>query len=100
VPGARNAHRLPSIYNVDLRLSKRIPMGSRARLELIGEAFNLFNTTNITSQRDTLYNFVGGALVPQVGLSNRRLNFGADVGTQINFEDTQRIVQIAAKVTF
>lgn len=100
VPGARNAHRLPSIFNVDLRLSKRIPMGSRARLELIAEAFNLLNSTNITSQRDTLYNFTGTALVPQVGLANPRLDFGADVGTQINFEDTQRIVQIAAKVTF
>jgi hypothetical protein len=32
--------------------------------------------------------------------SNPRLDFGADAGTQINFEDTQRIVQIAAKVTF
>jgi hypothetical protein len=100
VPGARNAHRLPSIVNIDLRLSKRIPIGSQARLELIAEAFNLLNSTNVTSQRDTLYNFNGTALVPQVGLSNPRLDFGADVGTQINFEDTQRIVQIAAKVTF
>ena len=40
------------------------------------------------------------ALVPQLNLSNPRLNFGADTGTQVNFEDTQRIVQIAAKVTF
>jgi hypothetical protein len=75
-------------------------MGPKARLELIAEAFNLLNTTNITAQRDTLYNFNGTALVPQVGLANPRLDFGADSGTQINFEDTQRIVQIAAKVTF
>lgn len=100
VPGSRNAHRLPAIFNVDLRLSKRIPMGSKAKLELIAEAFNLLNSTNVTSQRDTLYNFTGTALVPQVGLANPRLDFGADVGTQINFEDTQRIVQIAAKVSF
>jgi outer membrane receptor protein involved in Fe transport len=100
VPGARNSHQLPSIFNIDMRLSKRIPMGSRMRLELIAEAFNLLNSTNITSQRDTLYNFTGTTLVPQVGLANPRLDFGADVGTQINFEDTQRIVQIAAKVTF
>jgi hypothetical protein len=100
VPGSRNSHRLPSVFNVDLRLSKRIPMGAKARLELIAEAFNLLNSTNVTSQRDTLYNFTGTALVPQVGLANPRLDFGADAGTQINFEDTQRIVQIAAKVTF
>jgi len=38
--------------------------------------------------------------VPQLNLSNPRLNFGADQGTQVNFEDTQRIVQIAAKIVF
>jgi hypothetical protein len=38
--------------------------------------------------------------VPQLNLSNPRLNFGADRSTQVNFEDTQRIVQVAAKVTF
>jgi outer membrane receptor protein involved in Fe transport len=100
VPGSRNSHRLPATKNVDLRLSRRIPVGGRARLELIAEAFNLFNSTNVTSQRDTLYNFTGTALVPQLNLANPRLDFGADAGTQINFEDTQRIVQFAAKVTF
>jgi hypothetical protein len=39
-------------------------------------------------------------LVPLRGQSNPRLDFGADVGTQVNFADTQRIVQLAAKVTF
>jgi outer membrane receptor protein involved in Fe transport len=99
VPGSRNSHRLPSIYNVDMRLSRKIPIG-RTRLELIAEAFNLLNTTNITSQNFTLYNFTGGVLVPQLNLTNPRLNFGADRGTQVNFEDVQRIVQVAAKVTF
>ena len=92
-------NRLPSIYNLDMRLSRKIPIG-KARLELIGEAFNLLNTTNITSQNFTLYNFTGGVLVPQLNLANPRLNFGADRSTQVNFEDTQRIVQVAAKVTF
>jgi outer membrane receptor protein involved in Fe transport len=100
VPGSRNTHRLPTTKNVDLRLSRKIPLGARARLEIIGEAFNLLNSTNITSQRDTLYNFTGTALVPQLNLANPRLNFGNDAGAQINFEDTQRIVQVAAKVTF
>jgi hypothetical protein len=100
VPGRRNAHRLPTSYNVDMRLSRRIPLGRDVSLELIAEAFNLFNTTNISSQRDTLYNFTNGVLVPQVGLSNPRLDFGADAGTQVAFGDTQRIVQLAAKITF
>jgi outer membrane receptor protein involved in Fe transport len=100
VPGSRNTHRLPSQYNLDLRLIKRIPLGAKARLELIGEAFNLFNRTNVTAQRTTLYNFTNGALVPQLGLSNPRLNFGADSNAQLNFDSNARIVQLAGKITF
>ena len=99
VPGSRNTHRPPTSNNLDLRLSRRIPLG-RTRLELIGEAYNLFNHTNVTFQNATLYNFTAGALVPQLNLSNPRLNFGADNSTQINFGDTRRIVQLAAKITF
>ena len=100
VPGGRNAERLPWTRNIDARLSRKIPIGGRARLELIAEAFNLLNSTNISGRRDALYNFTNNVLVPLRGQSNPRLDFGADVGTQVNFADTQRIVQLAAKVTF
>jgi outer membrane receptor protein involved in Fe transport len=100
VPGSRNTHRVPTSYNLDMRVSRRIPLGPKARLELIGEAFNVFNHTNVTIQRDTLYSFAGGVLSPQLNLSNPRANFGADFSTQVNFSDTQRIVQLAAKITF
>jgi hypothetical protein len=100
VPGSRNTHRLPTAYTVDMRLSKKIPLGNKVRLEIIAEAFNLLNTTNISLQRDTLYNFTNGALITQQNLSNPRLDFGADSSTQVNFEDTQRVVQIAGKITF
>lgn len=88
VPGSRNSYTLPTRYTVDLRLSKRIPLGQRVRLELIGEAFNLLNSTNITTQRTGLYTFTAGALVPQG-------NFGQDLGAA-----DPRIVQLAAKLTF
>jgi len=39
-------------------------------------------------------------LAPQLNLGNPRSNFGVDSSTQVNFEDTQRIVQLAAKITF
>jgi len=100
VPGSRNTHHPPTSNNLDMRLARRIPIGGRARLELIGEAYNLFNHTNVTFQNATLYNFAGGILVPQLNLSNPRLNFGADNSTSVNFSDTQRIIQLAAKITF
>jgi hypothetical protein len=100
VPGGRNAERLPWTRVIDARLSRRIPLGGSVRLELIAEAFNLLNSTNISQRRDTLYNFTNNVLVPLRGQSNPRLDFGADANTQLNFEDTQRIVQLAAKITF
>jgi outer membrane receptor protein involved in Fe transport len=100
VPGSRNVHRLPSAFTVDMRLTRAIPLGKEVKLELIAEAFNLLNTTNISAQQTTLYNFTNGVLVPQLNLANPRLDFGADSSTQVNFEDTQRIVQLAAKITF
>jgi outer membrane receptor protein involved in Fe transport len=95
VPGTRNAHRLPRQVNLDMRLSKKIALARQVRLELIGEAFNLLNSTNIVGQQTTFYNLVSGALIPQQNLSNPRLNFGFD-STALD----PRIVQLAAKITF
>ncbi len=95
VPGRRNSHRLPTQYNLDARLLRRIHLVGRAKLELIAEAFNLCNSTNVSSQQRTFYNFSNGVLIPQTNLSNPRLNFGADSGAL-----DPRIVQLAAKVTF
>ncbi len=88
VPGSRNSYTLPTRYTVDMRLAKRIPLGQKVRLELIGEAFNLLNSTNIVTQRTGFYTFTAGALVPQS-------NFGQDSGAA-----DPRIVQLAAKLTF
>ena len=100
VPGRRDSHRLPWTKNIDARLSRKIPMGKQVKVELIAEAFNLLNRTNVSSQNKVLYNFTGGVLVPQLNLANLRSNFGVDNSTQVNFEDTQRIVQLAAKISF
>ncbi len=44
----RNNFVLPNIYNTDLRVSREFRITERVRLALNGEAFNLFNHTNIT----------------------------------------------------
>jgi hypothetical protein len=43
----RNAFRMPSFYQFDMRVSKGINFGERFRLDLIADGFNLFNHTNI-----------------------------------------------------
>jgi hypothetical protein len=95
VPGSRDGERLPTQYNVDLRVQRRLSLGKQVKLDLIAEAFNLLNTTIISNQQRTFYNFASGVLVPQQNLSNPRLNFGADSAAL-----DARAIQLAAKLTF
>ena len=90
VPGSRDSVELPATYGVDLRISKEIRLGGRVGLELIAEAFNLFDRDNITGQRTGYYTYNASAntLAPQS-------NFGQDTTAADN-----RIVQLAAKITF
>jgi hypothetical protein len=88
VPGSRNSLTTETRFVIDARLIKRIALARNVKLELIGEAFNLLNSTNVTLARSGLYTFTGGVLVPQT-------NFGQDAGAA-----DPRIVQVAAKLTF
>ena len=56
-PGyARNSLRFPSQTSVDPRLTREIHFFGTTRLQLIAEAFNLTNRSNVTRERNTLYN--------------------------------------------
>jgi len=45
----RNAFTSPNFFQVDMRLSRRIPLGERFKMDLIADAFNLLNRTNIAA---------------------------------------------------
>jgi hypothetical protein len=51
----RNSFRLPSIKNMDLRVSKRFKFTERYNLELLAEGFNIFNRTQVFGQSTTLF---------------------------------------------
>jgi len=57
-------------------------------LQLIAEAFNIFNETNVNGERNVYYALTSGQLVPQS-------NFGTPTSSA-----GPRIVQLAAKVRF
>jgi hypothetical protein len=77
-PGeARNAHRLPTIISVDPRLTKTIPLPRGFQAQLIAEAFNVFNRSNVNLVRNTASGF--GTPTASAG---------------------PRIVQLAAKLSF
>ena len=52
---SRNAFRLPKIVNVDLRISRRFRIMNKANLEILGEAFNLLNRTQVTELNTRMY---------------------------------------------
>jgi outer membrane receptor protein involved in Fe transport len=87
-PGtARNEFRLPSIVTFDPRISREIPMGP-ARLQLIWEAFNLFNRDNISGVDTTYYSVAGTTLTRSTTFERPLASSG------------ERIMQLAAKITF
>jgi hypothetical protein len=66
----RNTFRFPSTYVQDLRLSKTIKVKERYSVELLADAFNLANHTNVTGVTTLGYSVVSGTTptsVPLVG---------------------------------
>ncbi|MEP7149406.1 MAG: hypothetical protein ABI857_11040, partial [Acidobacteriota bacterium] len=57
----RNAFRLPSLMNLDVRLSKRFKFREKMSLEFLAEAFNVANRTHVFAKSTTLYTRSGSA---------------------------------------
>lgn len=88
-PGTdRNQFRLPHYFSVDPRITRDINFGKQLNLQLIVEAFNVFNESNVSGVSTTYYSLVGGQLVPQANFGTPTLSAGP------------RIVQLAAKLRF
>ncbi|MEO8431752.1 MAG: carboxypeptidase regulatory-like domain-containing protein [Acidobacteriota bacterium] len=105
VPGTRrNSQRLPSTLSVDPRISRHIPIGP-VDLELIAEAFNVFNAKNVVGIQSTRYRVVNVGGQPQLA---RIATFGTPcAGGQgctaqapLTSSTGPRILQLAAKATF
>ncbi len=89
---SRNAFRLPSIHNFDLRLSKRFRFTEKYNLELLAEGFNVFNRTHVFGVNSTLYTRSGNVLTFNP-------NFGDVTGTDSTLY-RERQIQFAARFQF
>jgi hypothetical protein len=88
----RNAFRLPSIHNIDLRLSKRFRFTERYNLELLAEGFNILNRTHVFIEQNLLYTRSGTNL-------NYNTNFGLNTeSSSSNYRERQ--IQFAARFQF
>lgn len=59
---SRNFFKQPKIWYLDMRLSRRFQIKEDMRIEVLAEAFNIFNRTQVTGINTTLYNLAGTTL--------------------------------------
>jgi hypothetical protein len=74
----RDKFTMPYFFQFDLRVSKGISFGERFRLDLIADAFNLFNHTNISAVNqlcDTLVTTTCAAGRPTAAFDARQFQF-------------------------
>jgi Carboxypeptidase regulatory-like domain len=92
----RNAFRLPKIVNLDLRLSRRFHVSDKANLEILGEAFNVFNRTQVTALNTRMYLIDGTATASLLKFDP---SFGT-VSAAGNDVIRERQLQFAIRMTF
>jgi hypothetical protein len=90
---ARNSLRLPARYNVDLRLSRQVPLGGARKGEVIAEVKNVFNTVQWSGVQNAAIAVTaatglptgvgtgvlptsGDQLIPNAGYEQRQLQIG------------------------
>ena len=74
----RNFFKQPSIKYFDARLSRRFKIKEDMNIEVLAEAFNLFNRTQVTGVNQTLYSISGSTLNFNSGASGFNSVTGAD----------------------
>ncbi len=97
-----NARFDDTFNSFDMRLSKDFHLGERFHLQVIGEAFNLFNKTNILGTSKNNYSGFFNALVPDANNPSYSSAFGTPVSQAggVFGSGGPRAFQLAGKLTF
>jgi carboxypeptidase family protein/TonB-dependent receptor-like protein len=102
----RNAFTLPGIKDMDFRISRTFAFKERVKFSILGEAFNIFNFTNIYSVNFTQYNYASAGTGACAGHANNCVvqnftptGFGAPVTTGTNLSGARQL-QVAARLSF
>jgi len=90
----RNTGKGPDFWTVDLRVTRRVTLSDKAKIELIAEGFNLFNRLNFRSVNNTV-----GVLAPPFNVKGRReSNPSQPLSFTSAFDPRQ--IQIGARLNF
>jgi hypothetical protein len=99
----RNAYTAPGFHDVDFRLGRQFAFTERVKLALVGEAFNLFNHTNVSSVNNTAFFYAAAGTGLCTGHANNcyyaNPAFLAPTSTS-NLLFGPRQLQISGKLTF
>jgi hypothetical protein len=97
-----NAHFDDSFNALDFRLDRTFAFGDRWRLDVIGEAFNIFNVTNFLGTGNLNYSGYANTLAPDNGNPDFSSSFGKPVSVAggVFGSGGPRAFQIAARVSF
>ncbi|SPE34590.1 conserved hypothetical protein [Candidatus Sulfopaludibacter sp. SbA3] len=99
----RNSYTAPGFHNVDFRIGRQFTFTERLKLSLIGEAFNLFNHTNVSSLNTTGFTFSAAGSGACAGHTNGCMvpnpAFLAPTATS-NLIWGARQLQLSARLTF
>jgi hypothetical protein len=93
----RNTYRYPWTSVIDMRLAKTFAFKENYKLQLIGEAFNLFNRQNVTGVNNLGYIIGGTATAPTLSFNSA---FGTVTSANNNFAYSTRQIQIGARFQF
>jgi len=100
---ARNAFTAPGFHNVDFRLGRQFAITERLKLSLIGEAFNLFNHTNIASVNTTAFAYAAAGSGACAGHTNACFSPSSTFLTPTatsNLVWGPRQLQLSGRITF
>lgn len=97
-----NAHFDDSFNALDFRLDRTFSLGDRWKLNLIGEAFNIFNVTNILGTTNLNYSGYANTLSPDNSNPEFSSSFGKPVSTAggVFGSGGPRAFQVAARFSF
>ena len=70
----RNSFAGPGMRNIDFRAMRDIPLRERVKLQLLVEAFNVFNHTNIFAVNTTAYSYTAPGAAGCTAVSNPAFN--------------------------
>jgi hypothetical protein len=87
---------------LDFRLNRTFSFGERIRLETLGEAFNIFNVTNILGTSNLNYSGFANTLSPDNNNPGYSSSFGKAVSTAggVFGSGGPRAFQFAARLRF